>query len=80
MKIQEYRNLNKGELKTTLINLKMELMKAGVGLGLAKVGKKKEKGTSGSDIKKRIRREIARVETVLSEIRNEKRREEVQNN
>ena len=67
MKIQEYRELSKEKLNKKLNELKLELMKAGIGFIGGKVGKKKEKGQSGSDIKKRIRKEIARIKTVLNE-------------
>ncbi len=67
MKIEEYRKMNRIELGKELNLLKIELMKAGVGFVQAKVGKKKEKGQSGSDIKKRIRKEIARINHVLNE-------------
>ncbi len=67
MKIQEYRTLSKEKLIKKLNELKLELMKAGIGFIGGKVGKKKEKGQSGSDIKKRIRKERARILTVLNE-------------
>ncbi len=69
MKIEEYRKMNKIELGNRLNLLKIESMKAGVGLLRAKVGKKKEKGESGSDIKKRIRKEMARINHVLNELK-----------
>ena len=50
-----------------LKNLKLEIMKAHTGFGTAKVGKDKEKGTSGSDMLKRLRKEVARAKTVLRE-------------
>ena len=67
MKIEEYRKLSKEELMKELKGLKIELMKAGLGFAQAKVGKKKEKGQSGSDIAKRIRKELARINHVLNE-------------
>ncbi len=67
MKIEEYRKMNRIELGKELNLLKIESMKAGVGFIQAKVGKKKEKGESGSDIIKRIRREIAKINHVLNE-------------
>ena len=67
MKIEEYRRMNRIELGKELNQLKLELMKAGIGFIGGKVGKKKEKGQSGSDIKKRIRKERARILTVLNE-------------
>ena len=69
MKIEEYRKLSKIELGKELNLLKIESMKAGVGLLRAKVGKKREKGETGSDIKKRIRKEIARINNVLNELK-----------
>lgn len=68
MNIEEYRKMNRIELGKGLNLLKIELMKAGVGFTQAKVGKKKEQGQSGSDIKKRIRKEIARINHVLNEL------------
>ncbi len=67
MKIKEYRKLSESELMKELNKLKMELMKSGVGFIQARVGKKKEKGPSGSDIAKRIRKEIARINHCLNE-------------
>jgi len=67
MKIKEYRKLSKDELMKELNGLKIELMKAGIGFSQAKVGKKREKGSAGSDIAKRIRKEIARINHVLNE-------------
>ena len=67
MKIKEYRKLSEDELMKELNGLKFELMKAGTGFSQAKVGKKKEKGSAGSDIAKRIRKEIAKINHVLNE-------------
>ncbi len=67
MKIKEYRKLSEDELMKELNGLKFELMKAGTGFSRAKVGKKKEKGSAGSDIAKRIRKEIAKINHVLNE-------------
>lgn len=55
------------QLEKALKNLKFEMMRAQTGFGTASVGKDKEKGSSGSDIMKRIRREVARLKTVMSE-------------
>ena len=55
------------QLKKELQNLKMEKMRAHTGFGTAKVGKDKEKGNQGSDMLKRLRREVARMRTVLRE-------------
>ena len=69
MEIKKYRNMSEIELNKKLNQLKFELMKAGMGFQQAKVGKKKEEGSQGSDIAKRIRKEIARIKQVLNEIK-----------
>lgn len=66
-KIKRYREMSDEKLEKELKNLKLEMMKAQTGMGTAKVGKDKEKGSSGSDIMKRLRREVARARTVLRE-------------
>lgn len=61
--------MNRKKLKEELKKIEIEMMKAQTSLGMAKVGKekKRERGTSGSDILKRLRKEKARILTVLNE-------------
>lgn len=66
-KPKEYRNLTKKELLKKKKGLDVELIKAKTGMAIAKIGKKQETGKSGSDICKRIRKEIARILTILKE-------------
>lgn len=69
-KNRNYRRMNKEQLENELKNLSLEMMKAKTKMGHATIGKDKEKGSSGSDIIKRIRREKARILTILREKEN----------
>ncbi len=66
-KAERFRKMTDEQIEKEIKNLKLELMKAHTGFGSARVGKDKEKGTSGSDIMKRIRKEVARGRTILRE-------------
>ncbi len=69
-KAERYRRMNKEQLEKELKNLRLEMMKAKTKMGHAVLGKDKERGSSGSDIIKRIRREKARILTILREKEN----------
>lgn len=68
MKVSKYRELNKEKLEQKLKELNLELIKSKGMLGVAKFERAKgKKAKGGSDLTKRIRREIARVKTILIE-------------
>ena len=69
-KAERYRRMNKEQLETELKNSNLEMMKAKTKMGHASIGKDKERGSYGSDIIKRIRRERARIFTILREKAN----------
>ncbi len=68
MKAKDLRKYTDEDLKKMLKDLEMEAMKTSTGMGNAKI-KDKESGTKkgGTDMVKRIRRERARILTVLNE-------------
>jgi ribosomal protein L29 len=65
---RNYREMSDIQLEKELKNLKLQLMKADGMMGMASL-KNKETGESrgGTDMKKRIRKEIARVLTIKRE-------------
>lgn len=71
-KIREYREMTDEQLKEKIKEWDLELVKSYGAMGMAKVKTEKE-GTkkSGSDISKRIKKEIARIKTILRERRTE---------
>lgn len=67
MKAKEYRKLTKKELNDKIKELEFQMMKAQAKFGQAKLEKKKGKSVQGSDILRRLRRERARIKTILWE-------------
>lgn len=68
MKIKEYRRMSVEKLKEELKKLRKEKIKCYGNMAMAKVKKNKEgESRGGTDLSKRIRKEIAKIKTILNE-------------
>lgn len=64
---RDYRKFNNEELKRKLKDFEYQLVVGSVGAGKAQIDGMVERGASGSDILKRLRKERARILTILNE-------------
>lgn len=64
-----YRKFDNEQLEKKIKELKYQIVLGQAGFGRVKVKDITEKGAHGSDVLKRLRKEIAKIKTVLSERR-----------
>ncbi len=68
---RDYRKFSNEDLEKKLKEFEYQIVVAHVGGGKAKIDGMVERGSSGSDILKRLRKEKARILTILNERKRE---------
>ena len=68
---RDYRKFTNEDLEKKLKEFEYQIVVAHVGAGKAKIDGMVERGSSGSDILKRLRKEKARILTILNERKRE---------
>ena len=69
---RDYSRYKEEQLQEKVKELKMDMIKAGTLMGQSKVGKRKKEGSGiGSDLQKRLRKEMARLLTELNKRRKD---------